>query len=447
MAAPEKAKILIANNDETSINFFLAALGEQGYKVDTARSGQEALEKTLAFAPDLVIVSAALPDLNGYELTERLKSDPTTAVISVILVTEPGTIEDKVKGLEAGADDFLVRPFILEVLLARVRSLVKLKQLQDRLRAVVTAGHGEVADHVKPEPRPGLVLLLEDDAHIAHVFSTILTKGGYQVMVAGDAAEAGDLLHRNVPNLIVLDLMLPGMNGLQWLEQLKQNIAYQDIPVIIVTAVTDMNTKVMGLNMGADDYLIKPVNTMELLARVNANIRKHHAERRLRAGMDDEFRQSVFDPLTGLYNRRYLESLMVRDAALSRQKGLPLTMLMLDIDHFQALGGEAGGMALKAVAGMLKTELRGSDLAVRYGDDTFTVTLYGINVNQALLIAERLRQKAEQLAAPGSAAGRLTVSIGIGEFGAADSDLKTVLKRAEQAMGIAKDSGCNRVVA
>ncbi|HTY09022.1 MAG TPA: response regulator [Candidatus Edwardsbacteria bacterium] len=449
MATTVKPKILIADHDETAVNFFQAALGDQGYQVSVARDGKQALAATLSFPPDLVLVDAQLPDMTGFELTERLKSDPTTAAISVILLTEMGTIEDKVKGLEAGADDFLVRPFILEVLLARVRSLVKLKQLQDRLHAVARPPHGD-EEHLRPAPRPGLILVIEDDDHVSHVFSTILATGGYQVAVARDAGEADRMLEQNVPNLILLDLMLPGVNGLAWMEQVKQNPVYSDVPVIIVTAVTDINAKVMGLNMGADDYLIKPVNTMELLARVNANIRKHHAEQRLRAQVDDEFQQSVFDPLTGLYNRRYLESLMVRDAALSRQKGLPLTMLVLDIDRFKSLagpeGGEAGDLVLKAVAGMLKTELRGSDLAVRWGTDTFTVTLYGINAMQAMLIAERLRQKTQRLATPAAAPGSITVSIGVGEFAPADSDLKTVLKRAEQAMRIAKASGRNRVV-
>jgi two-component system cell cycle response regulator len=378
-------------------------------------------------------------------LTEKIKSDPTTAAISVILVIDLDTVESKVKGLEAGVDDFLVKPFILEVLLARVRSLVKLKQLQDQLRAVTASQPGET--HLRPAPRPGLILIVEDDPHVSRLFSTILGTGGYQVMIAPDAAEADRLIAANVPNLVLLDLMLPGVNGLEWMQRIKQNTLYRDIPVIIVTAIADVKAKVTGLNLGADDYLIKPIDSMELLARVNANLRKRHAEQSLKSQMDDEFTQSVFDPLTGLYGRRYLESLMVRDAALSRQKGLPLTMLVLDIDRYTELAADIGDQVLKAVADMLKTELRGSDLAVRYGDDVFTVTLYGIYANQAIIIADRLRHKAQQLAAAGLPPGRVTVSIGVGEFTAADSDLRTVLQRAELAMQIAKSSGRNRVVA
>lgn len=449
---PDGAKVLIAVRDETALNFFQAALGGEGYRLETARTGREALERALSFMPDVVLVDAVLPELSGTALAAKIKGDPTTAPMSVLLVLEQGAADGFAEGLAAGADDFLVKPFTMEVLLARVRSQSRLGQLQVRSRNAVTSHPaGQAERRAQPVTRPGLVLIVEDDTHVAQVFGAVLGAGGYQVMAAPQAEAADRQIAANPPNLILLDLMLPGANGLEWMQRLKQAPLSRHIPVIIVTAIDDVKAKVAALNMGADDYLVKPVDSLELLARVNASLRRHQDEQALTAALDDEFMQSVFDPLTGLYGRRYLESLMVRDAALSRQKGLPLTMLALDIDHFTDLaataGQEGGDLVLKAVADVLKTELRGSDLAVRYGDDVFTVTLYGIYANQAIIIADRLRNKTQRLAVAGLAPGSVTVSVGVAEFTAADNDLRTVLQRAELAVRIAKNSGRNRVVA
>ncbi|MCU0606941.1 MAG: response regulator [Candidatus Edwardsbacteria bacterium] len=413
-----QAKVLIAVRDEAASNFFQAALGGEGYRLETARTGRDALERTLAFMPDVVLADAVLPELSGTALAGKIKGDPTTAPMSVLLVLEPGAADGFAEGRAAGADDFLVKPFTMEVLLARVRSLARLGQLQVRLRTAVTSHPAVQADRrERPAARPGLVLIVEDDPHVAQVFGAVLGTGGYHVMSAPQAEAADRQIAADPPNLILLDLMLPGANGLEWMQGLKQNPLSRHIPVIIVTAIDDVKAKVAALNMGADDYLVKPVD----------------------------------DQQTGLYGRRYLESLMVRDAALSRQKGLPLTLLVLDVDRFTELAAAAGpgggDLVLKAVADVLKTELRGSDLAVRYGDDVFTVTLYGIYANQAIIIADRLRNRTQRLAVAGLAPGSVTVSIGVGEFTAADNDLRTVLQRAELAMRIAKSSGRNRVVA
>ncbi|MRR08823.1 response regulator, partial [bacterium] len=136
---PDGAKVLIAVRDETALNFFQAALGGEGYRLETARTGREALERALSFMPDVVLVDAVLPELSGTALAAKIKGDPTTAPMSVLLVLEQGAADGFAEGLAAGADDFLVKPFTMEVLLARVRSQSRLGQLQVRSRNAVTS--------------------------------------------------------------------------------------------------------------------------------------------------------------------------------------------------------------------------------------------------------------------------------------------------------------------
>jgi len=459
MKTIESAKILVVDDEPMIIQFYEAALGEQGYHVATAVDGRQALEKTREFQPDVILLDVVMPELNGFQVTERLKADPATAGIPIILVTGLGSIEDRVKGLEAGADDFLGKPFNLDELLVRVRSLVKLKVLQDRLKqaeaASLLASPLPATPVVSPMPAPfeprrqPVVLVVEDDERIIKICSSVLGSGGYQVVSAPDGPGMFAAIEREAPDLIILDLMLPGMDGVEILAKIKEMPLARDVPVIILTAVGDLKTKVKTLYIGADDYLVKPVSSLELLARVRANLRKHDYERRLKYQLDRSFVESITDPLTGLYNRRYLESTLERELALHRRGARPLCLLMLDIDGFKGIndqhGHPAGDAVLTELAAIFKVELRTSDLAVRLGGDEFLVVLPDARMEQAKAIAERLRGAVSMLAIPALGSEHPTVSIGVCQAGDEEGGMAALLKKADEAMYRAKAEGKNRV--
>ncbi len=274
-----KARVLIADDEPIIRNIMEAALSEEGYRVDTAADGALALAQVEAFKPDVILLDVDMPELNGFQVTERLKANLATADIQIIMVTGLGSIEDRVRGLEAGADDFLAKPFNLDEMLVRVRSLARLKELQDRLakkEAECPEKTGRRARRSSP-----LVLVVEDDERIVRICENVLGAGNYQTIDAGDAETGLRFLAEETPDLIVLDLMLPGMEGLEFLAKVRENPATVSVPVIIVSALDDLRTKVKGLQMGADDYLVKPISSLELLARVRANLRKHEIVRRL----------------------------------------------------------------------------------------------------------------------------------------------------------------------
>jgi two-component system cell cycle response regulator len=450
MPEESKAKVLVVDDEEMIINFFMAALGEQGYQLEVARNGREAIDKAKVFLPDVVLLDVVMPELNGYQVTEILKRDPATATTPVILVTGLGSIEDKVKGLESGADDFLTKPFNLQELLARVHSLVKLKMAQDQLKAIgqTATAHPQVR---ALKSHKHLVLVVEDDRRITDICRTLLNTGGYESEIAHDASQALEFIARTVPDLILLDLMLPDMGGLELLKEIRDMPSLKEVPVIIITALSDLKTKIKGLYLGADDYLVKPLNSLELLARVRANIRKYVAHQELKYTLDETFLQSITDPLTSLYNRQYLATVMEREFALFKRHGRPFTVMLLDVDNFKLVndtkGHEGGDKVLAEIGLILKSELRASDLAVRYGGDEFLLIFPEAAVDQAMPIAQRIRLKIESKEFFSGVPMTVTCSIGMAEANAQDVKTEDVVKRSDTAMYQAKSGGKNKAVA
>ena len=278
MYEPKDIKILAVDDEPMMLNIMETALSEQGYRVATASGGQEALDRVKEFFPDVILLDVILPDITGFDIAEKLKSDPATSGISIIMVTGLGSIEDRVRGLESGADDFLSKPFNLDELLVRVRSLAKLKVLQDRIKKMETKCPDLQARETKVMP---LVLVVEDDERIVHICQNVLGASGYRIKSAANAEEALNTIQSERPDLIILDLMLPGRDGLEFLSEIRKIEAVSRVPVIILTALGDLKTKIKGFYIGADDYLVKPVSSMELLARVRANLRKYEYEKAL----------------------------------------------------------------------------------------------------------------------------------------------------------------------
>jgi len=282
MQEKETARILVVDDDANIINFFQAVLEEQGHTVATAENGIEAVKKAKEFHPEVILLDVIMPQMDGYEVTEELKGDPATSSISIILVTGMDTLEDKVRGLECGADDFITKPFNFDELVARVRSLVKLKRLQDQLFNLQKECREEFLLKQKKGMGLNMILVVEDDERIAKIMSNVLGTGGYLTYAVNDGLAAVEFLKDNVPDLVILDLMLPGLDGLEVLKRIRENPLTGEVPVIVVTALDDFKTKIKGLYIGADDYLVKPVKSLELLARVKANLRKYQANKLIR---------------------------------------------------------------------------------------------------------------------------------------------------------------------
>ncbi|MHB8419324.1 MAG: sensor domain-containing diguanylate cyclase [Myxococcales bacterium] len=287
--------------------------------------------------------------------------------------------------------------------------------------------------------RPTL-LLAEDDPDARSLVADLLAER-YDVVQAADGDEALRLARARPPEVVVMDLFMPRLDGFAALEELRRDPRTSEIPVILLSAQSDDMTKVRGLDLGAADYLVKPLSGPELLARV-AKAREQRRQR-------DQYRaMAQSDALTGLPNFRAFRARLDEEVRRASRYATPLSMVMIDLDQLKALNDErghaAGNQALTALASVVRQELRGSDFAARYGGDEFVILLPHTEAIQAGRFAERLRAEVrrtgERTLLP------LGISAGVAEAVPDHADAGALLEAADAALYQAKRAGRDRVV-
>jgi diguanylate cyclase (GGDEF)-like protein len=296
------------------------------------------------------------------------------------------------------------------------------------------------------------ILITEDDPHIAELLKIILESKGYETRWAKDGELAVSLAQTLKPDLILLDVNLPRLNGYEVLKILKKTPELESIPVVFVTVNAETDNKVVGLRMGGYDYITKPFDIEELLARVEAILRIKNEHEELRQQNQRLAELSVTDPLTGLYNRRFLMERLKEELDRAKRYQYPISCLMIDVDNFKqindSLGHLQGDHVLQQIAELLKNSSRVVDIVVRYGGEEFLLVLPQTDLDGAQVVGERFRKMVEEHRFfPADVARTLTVSIGAAAF--AGDQLRTyeeMLKWADEALYEAKRAGKNRIV-
>ncbi len=283
-------------------------------------------------------------------------------------------------------------------------------------------------------------ILIVDDLRTNALALAKILKPEWEVQTTFDGPSALRMAAEDpVPDIIILDIKMPGRDGLEVCKQLKQSEKTRDIPVIFVTALDDQKEEAYGLGLGAVDYIVKPLNA----PIVKARIRNHIALRQALSALEQ---LAIRDKLTGLYNRRKLDESFAVEVTRAQRYNRPLSVIMLDIDHFKAIndthGHPVGDAVLTETSKRLLAALRTSDIAGRWGGEEFLIICPETPLDTAVQLAERLRHDYEACDFP--AAGRLTASFGVSAFreGCLASD---ILFRADEALYRAKNGGRNRV--
>ncbi|NVM21932.1 MAG: diguanylate cyclase, partial [Desulfobacterales bacterium] len=243
------------------------------------------------------------------------------------------------------------------------------------------------------------ILIIDDSRLIVHVAKTILTKRGHEVILSQDGVAGLEAAKSEKPDVILLDLVMPVMDGYQVCEQLKEVESTKEIPIIMLTSKSEPADKVKGLEMGALDYVTKPFDEGELAARVNIQLQL----KELREALEEKNRQlqelANRDGLTGLYNHRYFHEQLKKDFLRAKRYHEFLSCVLLDIDYFKKFndthGHQTGDIILSTLGGLIEDAARESDFAARYGGEEFAVLLYYTEASDAFQITERLRQKVE----------------------------------------------------
>jgi two-component system cell cycle response regulator len=451
------ARVLIVDDVPANVKLLEARLSAEYFDVVTATCGAQALEICERADCDIVLLDVMMPDMDGFEVCRRLKTNPATHFIPVVMVTALDQPADRLRGLEVGADDFLTKPVSDTVLLARVRSLTRLKMMTDELRMRAVTSHeigiqGPEREAIADKGQGGRILIVDDRASSYERMARVLS-ADHAVDVEPNAAEA--LFHAAEGNydLMIVSLGLENFDGLRLCSQARSLERTRNVPILAIADADDNTRLLRGLEIGVNDYLLRPIDNNELLARVRTQVRRRRYTDHLRDTMQLSVEMAITDVLTGLHNRRYMETHLATLTEQAAAKRKPLTLMMLDIDYFKSIndthGHDAGDDVLREFAVRIRKSIRGIDLACRLGGEEFVVVMPETDISIAAMVAERLRRSIANDPFAIEGGGKkvdVTISIGLAGLEGPNESARELLKRADQALYQAKRDGRNRVV-
>ena len=451
------ARVLVVDDVHADLKLLEARLNAEYFEVVTATSGREALETCERNQCDIVLLDVMMPGMDGFEVARRLKSSSATHHIPIVMVTALDQPSDRVRGLEAGADDFLTKPVSDLALIARVRSLVRLKMVTDELRMrAVTSSEIGVADSAFDATNDGLnarILVVDERKSSLDRIDQAL---GWQHTVECEMDPQEAILRAAEGNydLLMISLDFRNFDGLRLVGQLRSLERTRHVPILLVTNPGDDARLLRGLDLGANDYVVRTADRNELIARVRSQVRRKRYAERLRDNLQNSVELALTDPLTGLFNRRYMETHVGTLVERSAVRGKSLSVLILDIDYFKSIndsfGHDAGDEVLREFADRLKKSIRGIDLACRYGGEEFVVVMPDTDLGVATIVAERIRRRIAGEPFPvekGAKSLEVTISVGIAARVGPQDNASQILKRADEALYRAKRDGRNRVAA
>jgi two-component system, cell cycle response regulator len=450
------ARVLVVDDILANVRLLEAKLTAEYFDVSTAMNGLDALEAIKRTKPDIVLLDVMMPGIDGIEVCKRIKADAATQHIPVVMVTALDQPEDRVRGLEAGADDFLTKPVNDISLFCRIKSLVRLKMLTDELRARSTTDTGVgliTLDDYRDTDANGRVLLVDPrDSSADRIIASFAV--GHEVVRVKSIAEAVEAASDTMMpfELVIISFDREHYDGLRLCSQLKSSEGTRQTPILVIVDPDDQPSLLRALDMGVNDYLMRPVDKQELKARVSTQIRRYRYTERLRNSVKASIEMAITDPLTGLYNRRYLETHLNHLIEHYINRGKALSVVSVDVDFFKAIndshGHDVGDKVLKELSVRLRANTRSVDLCCRVGGEEFIMVLPNTATDLSSRIAERLRRAiaSKSFDCNLSQPVPVTVSVGVATLLGVEDTLEKLLKRADQALYAAKREGRNRVV-
>jgi two-component system cell cycle response regulator len=445
-------RILVVDDSQIIRMQIREELEEGGYEVIEAKNGLEALILAASTSPpDLITLDIEMPKMNGFETCRKLREARYARFfvktedhrVPIIFVTGNDTIEDRKKGFEMGAVDFIAKPFQKGEILAVANKILN-----------------------PPLMNKGMHALIADDSIVARkITSLCLSREGIEVHEAEDGKQAYEIMCAagDKMDIVITDLVMPNMDGMQLCRHIRQDLAKQDVPIIVLTAMSDLSEILEVFKVGASDYLIKPFAKEELLARINVHIERNKVNQELRETIkllkeanEKVEKLSILDPLTGCYNRGYLDKQIEMEIKRSIRYGKPLSIILSDIDHFKkvndSFGHQAGDAVLIHFVETLKNVIRSDiDWIARFGGEEFLVILPETSVSNAGIVAEKLRSAvSHELICCEDVRISITSSFGVTGI---DPVTQTTLPSFEQLLKIAdknlyqaKKEGRNKIV-
>lgn len=451
------ARVLVVDDIPANVRLLEAKLMAEYFEVLTASDGQSALDIVAKEMPDIILLDIMMPGMDGYEVCQRLKSNPKTRHIPVVMVTALSDASDRVRGLEVGADDFLTKPLNDIALFARVRSLVRLKMMTDELRvrqkASMQLSSIDGAEEDEEEIENAKILLAESSALTSKKITDLLESQSHQCDVASNSDEALNLAKVNRYDLIIVSLRFGQEDGLRLCSHLRAHDETRHVPILLVIEEENLVQLAKGLDIGVTDYLVKPLDLNELRARSKTQIKRRRYHDKLADMLSKSVAMAYTDSLTGVYNRRYMSAHLDRSIMEIAQSPKPVSVVMFDIDHFKSVndtyGHASGDEVLKELAKRVSNSIRDFDMLARYGGEEFTLVMPNTKPDVAHMVAERIRNVIANtpFAIPGGQAPlSVTISLGVATTMDPMEVADSLIGRADEALYEAKKSGRNKVI-
>lgn len=452
-----RGRLLIADTSETMHPLY-ASLHDV-HDVRYVTTGGKLVECANSQQFNLILLTTALPDLSGLDVCTILKENPHTNHIPIIMLADKNDTEAIKKAYELGAIDHLVKPFSFIELNSKVTTQLALERAQHELKGAQQRelnlfrriqSFVESADQAEDEQRQqnrNTLLIVDDYIKNVHILKDLLHKD-HDVLIATSGAKALSIATKARPDLIILDVMLPDINGYEVLKMLKNQPETAEIPVIFMTALDEAEDEARGLEFGAVDYITKPYNPHVVRARVRTHLELLRHRELLKS-------LSMTDGLTQIPNRRLYDSMTQREWHRAIREQQPLSMMLIDIDNFKLYNDQYGHLAgdecLKQVAQTLSSSLhRSTDIVARYGGEEFSVTLPNTTHEGAALVGDHLLEAVRKLQIPhllNLPHGIVTISIGsISCRPTQNASINEVLHQGDVCLYQAKKGGRNRCI-
>jgi two-component system, cell cycle response regulator len=450
------AKILVVDDIPANVKLLQARLSAEYYEVITASNGPEALLACENNQIDLILLDIMMPGMDGFEVCTRLKADPAMQHVPVVMVTALDQPEDRIRGLRAGADDFLTKPVNDMQLMSRVKSLVRLKTLTDelRLRAATTRAIG-IDELLQLRPgesnnTPNLLLVDERESSSDRLVRGL--GGDFKIEVLRDPQIAFFQAVEKNYDCVLISTKFTNFDPLRLCSQMRSLDRTRFLPILLIAEPGEDERIMRALELGVNDYVVRPVDVQELTARLRTQVRRKRFNDALRQSVVQTIEMAVTDGLTGLHNRRYLDNHMqsLFDRAVQRKR--PLSFMIADIDKFKnindTLGHDGGDDVLREFAVRLRRQVRGADLVCRFGGEEFVVAMPDTDADVAARVAERVRAaiELESFSINSGRSMRVTTSVGVSTLITGNDSVAELMKRADRGLYEAKNSGRNRVV-
>lgn len=451
---------MIVDDDARNVKLLGAILRAEGFEIIPVYGGEEAIERVKRDSPDLILLDVMMPNISGFEITRLLKREKSTSLIPIILVTALDGQDDKIEGLKAGAEEFISKPVNREELILRVTTLIRFKNRYDNLQikarseplyaGACTEDNSAENDGGEEGGKP-VILICEENELDMKTIENHLKNDPYLLKVSKSREDTLRIAKRERIDVILLDILSPTAKGFQLCQEIKSDEALKDIQILAMTHLGDLESRIKVYELGADDFLVKPINRQELSVRIRALLKKKGYIDYLKVGYKRALRSAITDKLTGIYNYGYFKQCLQDEIKRARRLETPLSLLMIDVDDFKNIndtfGHLQGDEILKSVGMLIRDNVREIDLAARYGGEEFSVILLDTAADEAVKVAERIRKAIFKKAFSGLKPAfemKISVSIGVASSPTDARTMERLIERADKALYVAKRSGKNR---